>query len=132
MIDEYPYNFYAHYLLANALSQSGNINEAIQHYTISIKSNPKYPFPKLDLGLIRINQGKFNEAITILSEALLIAQKEQMISMEATIYYGLGTAYANKRDFQKAMMFADQALQRQPQYHDALLLKQKIQSLSGD
>lgn len=129
VIDEYPYNFYAHYLLANALSQSGNINEAIQHYTISINSNPKYPFPKLDLGLIKINQGKFDEAITILSEALLIAQKEQMISMQATIYYGLGTVYANKRDFQKAMMFADQALQLQPQYRDAILLKQKIQSL---
>ncbi len=129
VIDEYPYNFYAHYLLANALSQSGNINEAIQHYSISINSNPKYPFPKLDLGLIRINQGKFDEAITILSEALLIAQKEQMISMQATIFYGLGTAYANKQEFEKAMMFADRSLQLQPQYRDALLLKQKIQSL---
>ena len=126
VIDEYPYNFYAHYLLASALSQTGNIDEAILHYTISINSNPGYPFPKLDLGLIKINQGKFDEAIKILTEALHIAQKEQIISTQATIYYGLGTAYANKREFQKALTFADQSLQLQPQYRDALLLKQKI------
>lgn len=132
VIDEYPYNFYAHYLLANAISQTGNIDEAIQHYTISINSNPKYPFPKLDLGLIKINQGKFDEGITFLTDALQIAQKEQLVSMQATIYYGLGTAYANKKEFKKAMMFTDQSLQMQPQYRDAILLKQKIQSLLTD
>ncbi len=132
VIDEYPYNFYAHYLLANALSQTGNIDEAILHYTISINSNPKYPFPKLDLGLIKINQGKFDEGITFLTDALQIAQKEQMITMQTTIYYGLGTAYANKKEFKKALMFAGQALQLQPHYQDAILLKQKILSLSNE
>ncbi|HAP35772.1 MAG TPA: hypothetical protein DCQ28_07455, partial [Bacteroidetes bacterium] len=79
VIEEYPYNFYAHYLLANALSQTGNIDQAIRHYTISMNSNPQYPFPKLDLGLIKINKGEFDEAIKVLSEALLIAQKEQLV-----------------------------------------------------
>lgn len=83
----------------------------------------------MDLGLIKVNQGEFDEAIKILSEALQIAQKEQMIPMQATIYYGLGTAYANKRDFQRALTYANQSLQLQPQYRDALLLKKKILSL---
>jgi len=91
-----------------------------------MNSNPQYPFPKLDLGLIKINKGEFDEAIKVLSEALLIAQKERLVSMQATIYYGLGTAYANKQDYKQALSYADQSLQLQPQYRDALLLKKKI------
>jgi len=129
VIEEYPYNFYAHYLLANALSQSGRLEDATRHYGISIGSNPGYPHPKLELGLLLINQGKFDEAIGMLEAALEIARTEKLTTMQATIYYGLGTAYANKREFEKALSCAAEALVLHPNHPDALLLRRKILSL---
>ncbi len=129
IIDEYPFNFYAHYLLANALSQTGRIDEAISHYQISIRSNPLYPFPKVDLGLLQINRGEFDNAIALLSNALTIAQQDRLNPLQSTIYYGLATAYANKRDFRQAMVYIEQSLQLQPQNRDALMLREKIATM---
>jgi tetratricopeptide (TPR) repeat protein len=129
VIEEYPYNFYAHYLLANSLSQTGKLDDAIKHYSVSIRSNPAYPYPKVDLALIRINRAEFDEAIRLLYDALPMAQKEQSLPLQATIHYGLSTAFANKRDYQRALALVDQALLLQPTYQDAIVLKQKIKSM---
>ncbi len=126
VIEEYPYNFYAHYLLANALNQTGKIEEAINHYRISSQSNELYPYPKTELGLILVNSGKFDEAIAMLNSAIPSAQQEKSAPLQSTIYYGLATAYANKRDFSSAIKNADLALQIMPTNRDVIVLKQKI------
>lgn len=128
LIEEYPYNFYAQYLLANALSQQGKTVEAAEHYNISITSNPRYPYSQMELGLLQINSGKFDEAVRLLTGALKISQQENLIALQSTIYYGLGTAYANKKMFKEAMDAVARSLQLQPNNRDALALRQKLLS----
>lgn len=131
IIDEYPYNFYAHYLLANALSQTGKIQESAKHYQISMQSNPLYPYAKAEFGLLQINNGKFDAAILLLTNALQISQQEGLAPLRSTIYYGLGTAYANKRMFKEALQYVEKSLQAAPNNHDAFLLKQKLLPFSN-
>ena len=48
--------------------------EAIGHLRLSIASNPAYPQARLDLGLLLINEGRFDEAIRELSAAAATAR----------------------------------------------------------
>lgn len=132
IIEEYSLNFYAHYLLANSLSQKGNIEDAIKHYSISISSHPGYPFPKAELGLLFINRGEFDKAEVLLSEALQITQRENMNDLQSTIYYGLATIYANKRNFERALQLIELSLKLQPNNRNASALRQKLTPLIGN
>lgn len=129
IIEEYPYNFYAQYLLGSALSQRQEYDEATQHFEIAIRSNPAYPFPMVDLGLLMVNRGQFDRSIALLTQALPFTKEERMIPLQSTIYYGLATAYANKKNYREAMVNVDRSLQAMPSNNDAVILKQKIMQL---
>lgn len=126
VLEEYPYNFYTHYLLASVLGRLNMFDEAVRHYTLSIASNPGYPYPRLELGLMKINMGEFDEAIGQLTKAAELAASVENQPFKANIFYGLATAYANKGDFEKARTNIDFALKLVPQYKDALILREKI------
>jgi len=126
VLEEYPYNFYAHYLLASLLNLKGNHSAAIEHYEQSIASNPRYPFPLLDLGLINVNMGKFDVAIQRFNAALAAIPAGDEPALRANIQYGLAAAYANKKDFSSATQHINEALQIAPDYRDALMLRAQI------
>jgi tetratricopeptide (TPR) repeat protein len=126
VLEEYPYNFYGHYLLASLLNHQGKHLAAIEHYEQSIASNPRYPFPLLDLGLINVNMGKFDEAIQRFNAALAAIPAGEERALKANIHYGLAAAYANKKDFLAAEQHINEALQIAPDYRDALMLRAQI------
>ena len=126
LLEEYPYNFYTHYLLASVLSRLNMLDEAVRHYTASIASNPAYPYARLELALIKINRGEFDEAIGQLTKAAELSQSVDSPLFKANVFYGLATAYANKGDFEKAGNYIDLSLKAVPQYKDALILRGKI------
>jgi tetratricopeptide (TPR) repeat protein len=126
LLEDYPYNFYTHYLLASILTRQNRLDDAVRHYTMSISSNPKYPYSRLELALIQINMGRFDEAIVQLTKATELTADGENAVLKANIYYGLAVAYANKKEFQKAISFVDASLKINPTYNDALILRTKI------
>ncbi len=126
LLEDYPYNFYTHYLLASILTRQNMLDEAVRHYTISISSNPNYPYSRLELALIQINMGQFDQAIAHLTKAAELTSDGENPLLKANEYYGLAVAYANKKELQKAISFVDASLKINPAYHDALLLRSKI------
>ncbi|MCX6136007.1 MAG: tetratricopeptide repeat protein, partial [Ignavibacteriales bacterium] len=128
VLEEYPYNFYAHYLLGSLLNQKGEHAAAFSHYAQSVSSNPRYPFALLDFGLLKVNMGRFDEAIGHFNSALAVIPSSEEPALRANIYYGLAAASANKKDFQTALADIDQALALKPTYNDALALRAQIQS----
>ncbi len=126
VLEEYPTNFYAHYLLGNLLSNMGENEAALHHFNRSVIANPDYPFPRLDAGLLLINQGSFDGALKVLIDALPLTTEKNYAALRANIYYAIGAAYANKGSIPTALQNLDEALKLRPDYQDALRLKQAI------
>ena len=123
LIDDNSANYYAEYLLGNLLLQISEKTAAKTHLEISIHLNPRYPQPRLDLGLLRINEGKFDDAIRELSAALDLAKDGRQAGIIANIKYGLATAYANKGEFERSLQYIDESIKLAPNYPDALSLR---------
>lgn len=106
--------------------RQGDANGGASHYRKSIAINPEYPNPRLDLGLLEINGGKYDEAIAELKVALDLKGAKDAAGLRSNIHYGLAAAYANKRDFDSALTHVEEALRLDPKYADALRLRQAI------
>lgn len=126
VLEEYPTNFYAHYMLGNLLSTMGEQSAALHHFNRSVIANPDYPFPRLDAGLLLINQGSFDAALKVLLDALPLTTEKKYTALRANIYYAIGAAYANKGLIPSALQNLDEALKLRPDYQDALRLRQAI------
>lgn len=126
LLQEYPYNYYAHYLLGNLLNHTGRLEGAIREYRLSIRSNPQYPYSRLDLGLVEVNKGEFYEAIEQLTRARELATPQGSKDLKANILYGLAAAYANTMNFDTALSDLNEALQLVPNYAEAMQLRASI------
>jgi tetratricopeptide (TPR) repeat protein len=126
IIEEYPYNFYAHYLLGSLLAKTEKPQEALHHFSLSARFNSAYPNSRLDAGLLLINQGEFDNAIQLLQEALPLTDEHEKKALRANVLYGLGAAFANKQLYADAMRSLDEALRLVPNYTDAAKLKSGI------
>lgn len=126
LLEEYPRSYYPHYLLGNLLSKAGEPDAAILHLTQSVESNPRYPNARLDLGLLLINKGRFDEAIGHLEAARVVLPTGDTTPLSAGVYYGLGAAHANKGEYAKALTFLDEAIRRAPNDMSALALREAI------
>ncbi|MFW9930053.1 MAG: tetratricopeptide repeat protein, partial [Candidatus Thorarchaeota archaeon] len=126
ILEEYPKNFYAHYQLARLFKDSGNLAEAYEHYLESIKSNTEFVYSPLELGMVEINLGKFDDAISHLTAVNKLLTNKNNSILKANAYYGLSAAYANKKDFTEALKFINKALDLQPNYQAARILKEDI------
>ncbi len=126
VIEEYPYNFYAHFRLARMLKDINRLAEAAEHYRISVNSKPDYLFSRLELGLVEVNLGRFNEAIRNLNRALTLSGSESNPGIRANIYYGLAAANANLGEWKQAMENIEESLRIFPDYESARQLREFI------
>ena len=127
LIEDYPDNFYPYYLSGVLYKEIGDLTHATQYYEASIQRNPKYLFAQIDLGLVKINIGKIDEAISHLNTAKELAEKEHSsASILATIYYGLSGAYANKGEMNKALFNVEKSISLEPNYQSAQLLRRDL------
>jgi tetratricopeptide (TPR) repeat protein len=126
LLEEYPTNFYSHYLLGFVYKEMGEFVNAATHYSSSIKYNSQYPYPRIDLGLLEINEGRIDEAIENFTTALHLTQGKGYRNEIATIYYGLSAACANKGDFINAKKYIDSSLSLSPSYQPGQLLQNKL------
>lgn len=127
MLEEYPYGFYTNYLAGSLLNTMGERGRATEYMRASIRSNPDYLPPRLDLGLLEVNNGSYAEALEHLQRVVQRAGSTgQELHMKANAWYGIGAAWANRGDPRQAMAALDQALALEPQYADALRLKETL------
>ena len=61
MLEEYPFSFYTNYLAGNLLNAMGEKEEAMTYLRSSLRSNPDYLPAHLDLGLLEVNAGRYEE-----------------------------------------------------------------------
>jgi tetratricopeptide (TPR) repeat protein len=126
LLEDYPYGFFTNYLLGSLLNTAGEKKPALEYYSRSIRSNPRYPKAQLDLGLIEVNAGNFDEAITHLNRVLELIGDRGDGAEKANAFYGLAAAYANKGDLSEALRWVDKALALHPGYPDALNLRNAL------
>jgi len=126
LLEEYPTNYYSHYLVGFLYKEMGEFANAAGHYSASIKYNGQYPYPRIDLGLLEINEGRIDDAIENFTAALRLTEGKGLSSETATIYYGLSAAFANKGDFVSAKKYVDASLSLSPSYQPAQILRNKL------
>ncbi len=126
LLEEYPTNYYSHYLLGLVYKEMGELEKATDHYSASIAYNPQYPYPRIDLGLIEINEGRIEDAVENFKNALRFTQGKGFSNEAASIYYGLSAASANKGDFVSAKKYIDTSLSLSPFYQPAQILRNKL------
>jgi len=126
LLEEYPYGFYTHYLLGSLWNTLGDTERSIEHYLRSISSNHEFPRSQMDLGLLLVNAGEFDQAIVFLSRALELVGPEGDTNLRATALYGLSAAYANKGDLSRALAHLDTVLAIAPGNTDAKTLRAQI------
>jgi tetratricopeptide (TPR) repeat protein len=126
LIEDYPRNAYAHYLAATVYKDGNDFPMAEREYAASIAMNPSSPFAHLDFGLMLINAGRFDEAISRLDAGLRLTGERGAPAMRATAMYGLAAAYANKGDYPRALQLIDQSIALSPDYEPALTLREGL------
>jgi tetratricopeptide (TPR) repeat protein len=128
--EEYPHNYYPYYLSGVVYKEMGDVQHAEEQYILCLQHNPSYMYAHIDIGLLNINSGKFDDAISHFRIAEQAAMNEQSSSsVKATIYYGLSAAYANKNDMDQALYFIDKSLHLDPTYDAAKQLRQSLHAI---
>jgi tetratricopeptide (TPR) repeat protein len=126
LLEDYPFGFYANYLLGSILTRMGNEEGALAYYLRSIVSNPDYPQSRVDLGLLQVNRGELDQAIENLRAALPLLAKPEAQGLRSSAFYGLGAAYANKGDYRQAREMLDRSLEAMPSNASAAGLRRQI------
>jgi tetratricopeptide (TPR) repeat protein len=127
MLEEYPYGFYTNYLEGSLLNSLGRTDEALGYYRRSIASNPDYTRARLDLGLIFVNRGEYDDARRELTVVLQKSDNDQSErQVKATAHYGLAALQANRGDVNGALRELGDALELVPGYPDALRMREAI------
>ncbi len=108
-----PKAWVAHYNVGWALSEEGNLEEAIRHYSSAIELRPDYAKALNNLGEILLRQTKNSEARDYFSRAL--AAKPNY----AEAMNNMGSAWLHEGNRDQASDWFHRAIQTAPQFADA-------------
>ncbi len=133
LLEDYPYDGRAHYLLANLYKASGRLPGAIREYASSIRLDSLSPYPRIDLALLLINQGRVDEADAQLRTALALAPPGggTANAVRASALYGLSAIAANRERFSEAAALAAESLRLDPSYAPAADLQERLRRYAG-
>jgi protein O-mannosyl-transferase len=107
-------NYFAHFNLAVALYDKGDIDGAIEHYKEALQANPYHASSHKNLGNLLFLKGNIDEAIGHYISALKINKDD------AGGYYNLGTVYYKKGNLKKAIEYFQLAIDKNPGYIEAM------------
>lgn len=94
---------------ARELLNQGKIDEAIKHYEMISKNNPKDLNIHKMLGFLYYRQNKFSESLASYNKVLAIAPND------AEINYSIGLIYMKTGDLRRAEGFFNQAVKQYPE-----------------
>jgi tetratricopeptide (TPR) repeat protein len=127
LLEDYPRAYLTRYLLAVLLRDAGRPTEAIPQYERCIRDNPAYPFARVDLGLLLVNEGMLDSARLHLRTALELGERQHApLTLLASAHYGLAAIAANTGAFGDALREVEQALREAPTYGAARELRNQL------
>ena len=114
-LDLRPGNVEAHYNLALALKDAGNLTEAIGHYRRVVQLKPDFPEAQAGLGAALGAQGAFQKGLPHLSQAV------DLDPADPTIRYNFALILAQRQQYDRAITHLRQVVGLDPSHTDALL-----------
>ncbi len=103
--------------LGNAYYDRANLLKSESLYKEAIKSNPDFPNPHCNLGIVYTVSRKYNEALKEFENALKNSDKKD------AIYYNMGICYLNMKDMENAKKYFTLALEENPTEPDFVLAR---------
>ncbi|HEX7574151.1 MAG TPA: tetratricopeptide repeat protein, partial [Bacteroidota bacterium] len=126
LIEGDPDDSRALYMLGNLEKQYGHFAEAATAYRRAITAGPRFELPRIDLALLQINLGEYDDAIRQLRTADSLTSGKDLPLVRATIFYGLSASFANKGDYATAGTLIQEALKLAPSYAPAQALRDEL------
>jgi tetratricopeptide (TPR) repeat protein len=109
------------YDLGVLYEQVGRLEEARQHFVKVVELDPKFVEGLLWLGRVDIRQGRFQESLQPLNDALTLAIQLNRDESRANVLQAIGIAYKNLNRLDEAL----------PRYQQSLEIKQKAGNKGG-
>lgn len=107
-LEQSPLNYAAHNVLSVWHGQRGKLQDAEFHALQAIDINPKRSKPFANLGQIRLEQGRYDEARKLFERAL------SMNPSDFELMVNLGNAHVYLKNFDQALGLYQQALVQRP------------------
>jgi tetratricopeptide (TPR) repeat protein len=101
-------NHLAHYNMAAAFHEQGDLGEAVLHYSEALRIIPNNAQFHYGLGTVLLKQGRIEQALMHLSEAL------KLVPRYAEAHVNMGSALVKRGNFEEAISHYRQALEVKP------------------
>ncbi len=116
----------AYYNLAQAYTNIGEYDKALQAITKCLKLYPKYDRGLNLLGMIYLNKREYNNALQVFRKNMKVNPK-----YVASFYY-VGVIYAQNGDYNTALKYLEETIQANSRYKPAYFLIGRIYALQGN
>jgi tetratricopeptide (TPR) repeat protein len=122
LIDEFPFLYKYYNNAARELISAGKFSRAYYFLKRGYDKKPD-AFNSKWLGIIDLSQGFVDDAITYLETSLKFDKKD------AQTYFNITGAYAQKKEFNKALESINKCLQINPDFQRAEQIRQQLQEI---
>jgi len=122
LIDEFPFLYKYYNSTARELISAENFSQAYYFLKRGFDKKPD-AFNTKWLGIIDLSQGFVDDAITYLEKSLSYNNKD------AQVYFNITGAYAQKKEFDKALESITKCLQINPGFERAEQIRQQIEAI---
>ncbi|MBT8381400.1 MAG: hypothetical protein KJO59_03470 [Ignavibacteria bacterium] len=122
LIEEFPFLIKYYSSTAKELIKAGKFSNAYYFLKRGFDKKPN-AFNTKWLGIIDLSQGFVDEAITYLEQSLILNDND------AQTYFNITGAYAQRKEFNKALNSINRCLQLDPNFSRAKIIKQQLESI---
>lgn len=118
---KYPNSFRSLNNLGSAYAKAGKASEAEDAFKRAIEAGPLYPPARANLGALYLDQGRTDEAVSIIRDffEIMPGQTRRLSDFSAEVYYNFGAIYAKAGMLDSAIFHYGQAVNRRPDYPEA-------------
>ena len=120
LIEEFPFQKSYYKIASTELIRHGAISTAYSFLERGFKKNPD-AFTSKWLGIINLSRKNFDSAVYYLEKSL------EYNSKDAQVLFNLTGAYADKKEFQKALKTIEKCISLEPNFPNALHLKSQLE-----
>jgi len=128
LVEEYPTTPAFRYGLATALEEEGRTQDAITQYRRALALKPDFARASIDLGILLVNEGRYDEAGRELRQFLAASPADA--GLRAAAYYELAVIAASGDSTASALALLEESLRLAPSYPAALELRAQIRDHS--
>jgi tetratricopeptide (TPR) repeat protein len=125
LIEEFPFLYKYYNITSKELIKAGKFSRAYYFLKKGYHSKPD-AFNSKWLGIIDLSQGFLDDAIEYLETSLKYDDKD------AQVYFNITGAYAQKKEFNKALEAINKCIRLDPEFPRAEIIRQQLLSIVND